>query len=174
MILFRQAWCEVLVEDDIEKIDMGNNIGDIIDNIGSIDDVNIPPLPLLRKKRISPLIPSTPSSSSSSSSSTHPTSTSSSSTSSSSSSSPSPSSWIHVDPCEAAVNENFIYESWGKQQNYIVSVSKSELRDVTAQYTTKFNETVIRRLKSEINQDFIDEQLLAAQDEIINFKPTIA
>ena len=28
--------------------------------------------------------------------------------------------WIHLDPCEAAVNENFIYQGWGKKQNYIL------------------------------------------------------
>jgi hypothetical protein len=54
------------------------------------------------------------------------------------------SNWVHVDPCEAAVNENYIYESWGKSQNYIVSVSNSEVYDVTEQYTRNFNETVLR------------------------------
>ena len=30
--------------------------------------------------------------------------------------------WIHLDPCEAAVNENYIYQGWGKKQNYIVGL----------------------------------------------------
>jgi Transglutaminase-like superfamily len=33
---------------------------------------------------------------------------------------PGDSRWIHLDPCEAAVNENFIYQGWGKKQNYIL------------------------------------------------------
>ncbi|KAL7576474.1 hypothetical protein ACA910_017980 [Epithemia clementina (nom. ined.)] len=29
--------------------------------------------------------------------------------------------WIHLDPCEAAVDENLIYQGWGKKQTYIVA-----------------------------------------------------
>ena len=75
-------------------------------------------------------------------------------------------SWIHVDPCEAAVDENFLYESWGKSQNYIVSVSNSEVYDVTEQYTRNFNETVLRRSKSEVNQTYFDSLLQDAKNEI--------
>jgi Transglutaminase-like superfamily len=28
--------------------------------------------------------------------------------------------WIHLDPCEAAVDENLIYQGWGKKQTYIL------------------------------------------------------
>jgi hypothetical protein len=28
--------------------------------------------------------------------------------------------WVHLDPCEAAVDENFIYQGWGKKQTYIL------------------------------------------------------
>jgi hypothetical protein len=76
------------------------------------------------------------------------------------------SNWVHVDPCEAAVNENYIYESWGKSQNYIVSVSNSEVYDVTEQYTRNFNETVLRRSKSEVNQTYLDSLLHDAKNEI--------
>ena len=76
------------------------------------------------------------------------------------------SNWVHVDPCEAAVNENYIYESWGKSQNYIVSVSNSEVYDVTEQYTRNFNETVLRRSKSEVNQTYFDSLLQDAKNEI--------
>ena len=79
------------------------------------------------------------------------------------------SNWIHIDPCEAAVNENFIYESWGKSQNYIVSVSSSDVRDVTEQYTRNFNETVLRRLNSEVNQTYFNSLLNDAKNEIINY-----
>ena len=83
------------------------------------------------------------------------------------------SNWIHIDPCEAAVNENFIYESWGKSQNYIVSVSNSEVRDVTEQYTTKFNETVIRRSNSEVNQTYFNSLLHDAKNEILNYTSSV-
>ena len=79
------------------------------------------------------------------------------------------SNWIHIDPCEAAVNENFIYESWGKAQNYIISVSDSAVRDVTDQYTRNFNETVIRRSNSEVNQTYLNSLLHDAENEIRNY-----
>ena len=31
--------------------------------------------------------------------------------------------WIHADPCEAAINEPLLYESWGKNQTYILAFS---------------------------------------------------
>ena len=77
-------------------------------------------------------------------------------------------SWIHVDPCEAAVDENFLYESWGKSQNYIVSFSKSEVVDITEKYTNNFNKTIIKRLEAGIDQSFIDISLNAAHLNILN------
>lgn len=29
--------------------------------------------------------------------------------------------WIHLDPCEAAVDENYLYQGWGKQQTFILA-----------------------------------------------------
>ena len=29
--------------------------------------------------------------------------------------------WVHLDPCEAAVDENLIYEGWGKKQTFILA-----------------------------------------------------
>lgn len=34
-------------------------------------------------------------------------------------------SWVHVDPCEAAVNEPLIYESWGKRPTYVLAYRSS-------------------------------------------------
>ena len=81
-------------------------------------------------------------------------------------------SWIHVDPCEAAVDENFLYESWGKSQNYIVSFSKSEVIDITEKYTKNFNKTELKRLEAGIDQSFIDVSLNAAHLQIVNSTAT--
>ena len=29
--------------------------------------------------------------------------------------------WIHLDPCEAAVHENYLYQGWGKKQTYVLA-----------------------------------------------------
>mmetsp|Transcript_43561 Transcript_43561/g.64652 ORF Transcript_43561/g.64652 Transcript_43561/m.64652 type:complete len:765 (-) Transcript_43561:747-3041(-) len=68
--------------------------------------------------------------------------------------------WIHLDPCEAAMDENLLYENWGKQQTYIMafhtptpcsdSEEESEvcvptfplIEDVTDQYTSDTPQTI--------------------------------
>jgi peptide-N4-(N-acetyl-beta-glucosaminyl)asparagine amidase len=35
--------------------------------------------------------------------------------------------WVHLDPCEASVDEPLIYQGWGKNQTYIVSYSTSNI-----------------------------------------------
>ena len=32
--------------------------------------------------------------------------------------------WIHIDPCEAAVDEPLIYQGWGKNQTFIFAYKK--------------------------------------------------
>ena len=67
--------------------------------------------------------------------------------------------WVHLDPCEAAVGENLIYEGWGKKQTYILAFyapmpgSKSSntphqtplIEDVTAQYTSESEAGIQKR-----------------------------
>jgi hypothetical protein len=71
--------------------------------------------------------------------------------------------WVHLDPCEAAVDEKLLYQQWGKRQVYIVafylpppplsSSSRSPqqqrrhqrhalVEDVTQRYTTESLETI--------------------------------
>jgi Transglutaminase-like superfamily len=42
--------------------------------------------------------------------------------------------WIHLDPCEAAVDENLLYESWGKKPTYIVSFYAPQSSSPTASF----------------------------------------
>ena len=53
--------------------------------------------------------------------------------------------WVHLDPCEAAVDEPLIYSGWGKQHTYIVAIGDGRIVDVTQTYTADWNATLQRR-----------------------------
>lgn len=57
--------------------------------------------------------------------------------------------WVHLDPCEAAVNEPLLYQGWGKKQTYILAFSREEVEDVTREYTTDWAGALGRRRVSE-------------------------
>ena len=64
--------------------------------------------------------------------------------------------WIHVDPCEAAIDNPLLYESWGKKQTHIVafhpSIDSSHadncIEDVTTAYTSD-NTTAINERRED-------------------------
>ena len=64
--------------------------------------------------------------------------------------------WIHVDPCEAAIDNPLLYESWGKKQTHIVafhpsidlSHANSCIQDVTTIYTSD-NTTAIEERRED-------------------------
>ena len=64
--------------------------------------------------------------------------------------------WIHVDPCEAAIDNPLLYESWGKKQTHIVafhpSIDSSHagscIEDVTTMYTSD-NTTAIEERRED-------------------------
>jgi hypothetical protein len=70
--------------------------------------------------------------------------------------------WVHVDPCEAAVDEPLIYQGWGKKQTYVVAYSFTEAEDVTSKYTTDSDGIVERRSKDGESLESIAEVLEAA------------
>lgn len=54
--------------------------------------------------------------------------------------------WVHVDPCEAAVDEPLLYQGWGKNQTYIVALSFDRgAEDVTHIYTSNMAAASQRR-----------------------------
>ena len=53
--------------------------------------------------------------------------------------------WVHVDPCEAAIDQTGLYASWGKNQTYIIALDGARATDVTREYTADWNATLSRR-----------------------------
>ena len=45
--------------------------------------------------------------------------------------------WVHLDPCEAAVDKPLLYQDWGKTQTYILAYYAPPLEDLLLQSTTK-------------------------------------
>ena len=52
--------------------------------------------------------------------------------------------WMHIDPCEAAVNDKRMYVGWGKEHTYIVALSREALEDVTEAYTDSLDAARVR------------------------------
>lgn len=69
--------------------------------------------------------------------------------------------WVHVDPCEAAVDEPLLYQGWGKNQTYILAFTDTSVEDVTAKYTTDMEAALKRR---ETTPDRIEEGIRAAEE----------
>ena len=53
--------------------------------------------------------------------------------------------WVHLDPCEAAVDEPTIYGSWGKTHDYVIAMGDGHVADVTASYAKDWNATLQAR-----------------------------
>jgi peptide-N4-(N-acetyl-beta-glucosaminyl)asparagine amidase len=54
--------------------------------------------------------------------------------------------WIHMDPCEAAVDKPLLYEvGWGKKLTYLIAVGRDGVLDVSRRYTRQYNELVDSR-----------------------------
>ena len=56
--------------------------------------------------------------------------------------------WVHVDPCEGAIDTPLVYEvGWNKSLSYCIAVSKYEIQDVTWRYTLKEPQKLFNRRK---------------------------
>jgi hypothetical protein len=75
--------------------------------------------------------------------------------------------WIHIDPCEAAINEPLIYQGWGKSPTFIIAYTATEIDDVTFTYTSH-NETIVweRRESEGITSTIFDDMLTKARNQL--------
>ena len=80
--------------------------------------------------------------------------------------------FIHLDPCEASVNENLIYEGWGKAINYIFAYSLDEpyIEDVTSSYTSNYSLSLQRRESDGISTTIVEQFLADAKIELLKHK----
>jgi hypothetical protein len=92
--------------------------------------------------------------------------------------------WVHLDPCEAAVNKPLLYQEWGKEQTYIIAFhappiptlvggkmhmgqlhSQSLIEDVTKMYTSDSQETILKRRDEPVTH--IESSLVEIQDSLL-------
>lgn len=76
--------------------------------------------------------------------------------------------WVHIDPCEAAVGENLIYQGWGKKQTFIFAYGYTPpyVEDVTSSYTSNFTASIRRRLEANVTEDLIQTVMSKARQEL--------
>ena len=88
--------------------------------------------------------------------------------------------WVHLDPCEAAVDENLIYQDWGKKQTYILgfyaprqithangssrSLPIPLIEDVTQGYTSDSWEEICKR--REESEEDVHQSIKKAAGEL--------
>ena len=62
--------------------------------------------------------------------------------------------WLHVDPCENAVDKPLIYErGWAKKLTYVIAFSRHECVDVTWRYSTLHDQ--VRARRSECHESWL-------------------
>lgn len=86
--------------------------------------------------------------------------------------------WVHLDPCEAAVDDNLLYQGWGKKQTYILafyaparrvaSGGVAWIEDVTQAYTSDSLDAIGQR-RDESNDTVkasIDKAIIELQNKL--------
>ena len=74
--------------------------------------------------------------------------------------------WMHVDPCEASIDEPHLYEGWGKNATFVFAFGKDgSVEDVTAAYTTHCQELIEgRRVAKGVNSALVHHALQRTRD----------
>ena len=74
--------------------------------------------------------------------------------------------WIHLDPCEAAVRENLLYQGWGKKQTYVLGFYAPSVtpNDGNAAASTVTNTPLIEDITTSYTSD-TKEEIQARRDE---------
>ena len=75
-------------------------------------------------------------------------------------------SWIHVDPCEASVDEPLLYERWGKNQTFIFAFHQQNVADVTRTYTTNHHAMLARRHMEGVNESFVVQLMKKSGEQL--------
>jgi Transglutaminase-like superfamily len=95
--------------------------------------------------------------------------------------------WVHLDPCEAAVDQNLLYQGWGKKQTYILGFAAPSssnsgwlardddvrgplIEDITSTYTSDAWETICQRRDESENE--IKDSIEKAVSELRRKLPT--
>ena len=91
--------------------------------------------------------------------------------------------WVHLDPCEAACDQPFLYQDWGKKQTIIIAFWLPQERgsqalecfspfieDVTSRYTTDYLEVIQSRREESIEtiQKSIKEVEASLRNKLYN------
>lgn len=93
--------------------------------------------------------------------------------------------WIHLDPCEAALDRTLLYEEWGKKQLYIiafwaplrsgdeVSAVQNYISDVTLKYTSDDIDAISKRrkLEKEVVDDIVEKSISLLRHQLNNVLP---
>ena len=87
--------------------------------------------------------------------------------------------WVHLDPCEAAVDNPLLYSSWGKNQTYLVAfydpytmsssndvTSIQPVEDVTLRYTNDKIDVVTERRG--ISEQFVAEAIKEVSSKMMS------
>lgn len=83
--------------------------------------------------------------------------------------------WTHLDPCEAAVDQNLLYEGWGKKQTYILGFYPNGgslaplIADLTDSYTTDTPKQIDERrdLDRQAVQEAIDAATIVLERRLV-------